>query len=367
MKCFLFLILSPLIGGLIFQAINANHKSMLENKSFELIMALPATQQKEISIRKKLFYYGLLITVIIYLIKKIRKSNSGTRNSRSTTGWLDSRYDQHYDDLVLYSTYRYQKYEYLDDLHVTKRPAATSKITPFQQVEKVRYSKHSIPEKIQVQKWTQCKQGFSKKVIPNQQFLQRCLFEIKCEKFFFQSSYYTTQILKSSEEYQMLSEMFNSSQNKLKIRKIEKILNPYLLIQYEMKKHEYKKKYGQVTEHFLFHGTKKCNLPLICETNLDWRLCGRAVGHKFGKGVCFARQASYANYYGDKYVKRTMILTKVLVGSHCVGNNQLLVPPSHFDTTTNSTLQVFVKYDDNSFYPQYIIHYDDYMMQRRSH
>lgn len=39
------------------------------------------------------------------------------------------------------------------------------------------------------------------------------------------------------------------------------------------------------------------------------------------------------------------------------GNNMTIVPSDSMDTTANHNEPVYVKYEDNMFLPQYIIHY----------
>lgn len=86
----------------------------------------------------------------------------------------------------------------------------------------------------------------------------------------------------------------------------------------------------------------------------DFIISGTSRGHKFGQGVSFTPDPNYARYYGDKSI---MILSDVLVNQKCKGDQLTVVPPGNMDTTGNSKRTVYVKYDDNTFYPKYIIHY----------
>lgn len=82
-------------------------------------------------------------------------------------------------------------------------------------------------------------------------------------------------------------------------------------------------------------------------------ILGSARGHKFGQGVSFFPDYFYASHYRDKSV----ISSEVLVAKTCVGGSMTVLPQAGYDTTINSKSSVYVKYDDNSFYPNYIIHY----------
>lgn len=113
---------------------------------------------------------------------------------------------------------------------------------------------------------------------------------------------------------------------------------------------------GSVSERLFFHGTKKENVDGICKFNFDWRRNGNARGHKFGQGVSFTPDAYYASHYSP-YDEKVMFLAKVLTSRETEGDGDTVVPPENYDTTVNSRRTVFVKYEDDDFYPQYVIHY----------
>lgn len=54
-----------------------------------------------------------------------------------------------------------------------------------------------------------------------------------------------------------------------------------------------------------------------------------------------------------------MILAKVLVSKMCTGNNNTVIPPDGYDTTGRQNAHVIVKFDDNTFYPAYVIYYSE--------
>ncbi|CAH1975942.1 unnamed protein product [Acanthoscelides obtectus] len=95
----------------------------------------------------------------------------------------------------------------------------------------------------------------------------------------------------------------------------------------------------------------------ICENNFNWRLRGTALGHRFGQGVSFTNISNYATHYGDlKHPRKAMILAQVLVRHTCIGYGGMVIPDEPFDTATNDKGQVFVKFEDNEFYPSYVIY-----------
>ncbi|XP_072396687.1 protein mono-ADP-ribosyltransferase PARP12-like [Diabrotica undecimpunctata] len=161
-----------------------------------------------------------------------------------------------------------------------------------------------------------------------------------------------------SLEYQRIKSIFfQSNKSFFKLHSIEKVHNPYLLIQYGLKKYEYTRKGISYSERLLFHGTKKANIDNICRNNFNWRLKGTAVGSRFGQGVCFASVAYFSTHYCDEGYNKVMIIAKVLISNSCRGNTDMAIPPYNFDTSTDDKQNVYVKYNDNTFYPTYLIHF----------
>ena len=90
----------------------------------------------------------------------------------------------------------------------------------------------------------------------------------------------------------------------------------------------------------------------------------------YGKGVYFARDASYSHRYTalDANSQRHMYYAQVLTGEYTVGNTSMLAPPAKnlqvdanvlFDSTVDnvSNPTIFVVYQDTQCYPAYLITY----------
>lgn len=90
------------------------------------------------------------------------------------------------------------------------------------------------------------------------------------------------------------------------------------------------------------------------------------LGTAFGRGVYFARDASYSVGYARGGVGgRFMYLARVLVGKYCQGHSGMIVPPpkdpsrpeilhdSVVDQPGNPS--IFVVFYDNQCYPEYLI------------
>lgn len=144
----------------------------------------------------------------------------------------------------------------------------------------------------------------------------------------------------------------------LDVTSIVKIKNPYLWSCYQLKKAEYRNRYGDVDELTLYHATAEDNAENITSENFDWR---RSVRTKFGRGVSFSPDPEYANRYCNKNIgcKRAMIVASVLVSNECQGFYSTKIPAAGHDTTVGNKNRVYVKYSDNEFYPEYVIYYTD--------
>jgi hypothetical protein len=144
------------------------------------------------------------------------------------------------------------------------------------------------------------------------------------------------------------------------VENIVEVKNPFLEKAYQLKKEQKVKQFGQeVNEVLLFHGTKKANLNSICTYNFDWRLFGNNIGHKFGKGVSFSVNATYASNYSDPDdYHKVMIVAKVLIVNVCQGTKDMTSPPPGYDASQKGNNGiVVVKYEDNEFYPAYKLYY----------
>jgi hypothetical protein len=167
---------------------------------------------------------------------------------------------------------------------------------------------------------------------------------------------YSKVILKAnSSEYIQVSKQFNKTCSHMSIIKIEKIENPYLYLMYELKKLECKNLYPNLREIYLFHGTTTANLDSILTHNLNWRMSGKNVGCKYGKGVAFSESAKYALSYSDTNDAPKIILASVLYAKSCQGLDGINLPRQGCDTSKGNKGMVWVKFNDHEFYPAYVI------------
>ncbi|KAK5650570.1 hypothetical protein RI129_001599 [Pyrocoelia pectoralis] len=141
----------------------------------------------------------------------------------------------------------------------------------------------------------------------------------------------------------------------LGVERIMRVENAYLWSQYLLKKEEYLSA-GNVNEFELFHDTSESNVDSIVRTNLDWRRASRV---KYGHGVSFSPSAAYANRESSRSngVDRALILAKVLVQNPQTVASYVQLPMKGYDTTVGNCGNVYVKYYDDEFYPEYIIYY----------
>ncbi|XP_060879818.1 uncharacterized protein LOC132951834 [Metopolophium dirhodum] len=149
------------------------------------------------------------------------------------------------------------------------------------------------------------------------------------------------------------------------ISKIRQVYAPQMYGMYMLRHEEMKLFVGQrrIQEKLLYHVTTESKAMESLNSGLDWRRTHRS---KFGRGgVSFCDDINYANYYADNSSieeTRVIMICSVLVGEtyvirkQNVGNN-LIVPPGRADTTMSHNGRLFVKYNDNEFYPLYFVYY----------
>ncbi|XP_023012659.1 uncharacterized protein [Leptinotarsa decemlineata] len=205
------------------------------------------------------------------------------------------------------------------------------------------------------------------KIIKNPEMIDNLLFITNKSSYYSHVTYQLENLDQFSSDYQRVERLFRATNKRcFTVQKIETINNPYLLLQYSLKKLQYLAKYGRNVEHELFHGTRKSNIESICNNNFNWRLRGTAKGHKFGQGISLTPISNYATHYGDDGYNKVMFLVKVLIGNKCLGAQHMNIPPKHYDTTTNEKEHVIVKYEDNEFYPAYLIYYGGVDMNKNN-
>ncbi|CAH1126482.1 unnamed protein product [Ceutorhynchus assimilis] len=163
-----------------------------------------------------------------------------------------------------------------------------------------------------------------------------------------------------SEEYKMIHKKFLPAEKKYKISQVRKIENTFILLHYHIAKSKFLSQNGALgfKEEFYFHGTAEENLTSICEFNFDR---SKIITHKFGKGISFAKNSTFATHYPKncKKINKVMVLAKMFYGNPLeTGSKDTIVPkaPASY-TSKNKTGTVLVKYDDASYYPAYVIYY----------
>ena len=127
----------------------------------------------------------------------------------------------------------------------------------------------------------------------------------------------------------------------------------------------------QVNEKKLFHGTSPENVEAICEENFDPQIHKNNRTLMLGQGTYFAVDAVTSHRYAkeDANLFQYMFLAKVLVGSYTKAHGPSYQRPSpedfanvnprqydsRVDDISNPTM--FVVFDRNHFYPEYVIQY----------
>ncbi|XP_060562494.1 protein mono-ADP-ribosyltransferase PARP12-like [Ruditapes philippinarum] len=173
---------------------------------------------------------------------------------------------------------------------------------------------------------------------------------------------------KSDSEYKEIENVFLKTLWKVRIKSIERIENGDLWENYMMKRSKMLKQKKDIGETRVFHGTKNNNISAICKQGFDFRLNGQATGTIYGKGCYFATNSSYSDSYAERGKDKSMFVAKILPGEYVCGEHNYSRPPpkdksdrasdlydSCVDDDQNPT--IFVIFDNNQMYPEYMIRY----------
>ncbi|KAK1166015.1 protein mono-ADP-ribosyltransferase PARP14-like [Acipenser oxyrinchus oxyrinchus] len=173
----------------------------------------------------------------------------------------------------------------------------------------------------------------------------------------------------TTKEYQEVEALFKKTCGKHTITTIQRIQNPFLWKNYQIKKQAFDDKNGKGNnEKQLFHGTACVTIKTINSNGFNRSFCGKnAVA--YGNGTYFAVNASYSasgtysvpDPQGQKY----MYLTRVLTGVFTNGRTGMIVPPAKnaadptdlYDSVTDNSANptIFVIFNDVQAYPEYLI------------
>jgi len=165
---------------------------------------------------------------------------------------------------------------------------------------------------------------------------------------------------KNSGEYNNISSKFLTGMGRAKITRIQRNQNRQIWMWYWLKKQEMAQKNGRdANERLVWHGSRNNAYDLILREGFDIRVAN--MNGAIGAGVYFAVSSSTSNGYvvGNERVKK-MFYCRVLLGEMGQGQQGLRRPPEKkkgqlYDSVGNSTM--YVVFDNNQAFPEYVIHY----------
>ncbi|XP_022366000.1 zinc finger CCCH-type antiviral protein 1 [Enhydra lutris kenyoni] len=159
-------------------------------------------------------------------------------------------------------------------------------------------------------------------------------------------------------EYAMIGDYFKASMKNFKIEKIKKIKNTKLLSTFERKK----MKMNNRMEKILFYAINRIHLESVCKNNFDWILHGTGEA-KYGRGIYFTKDAIDAHKNCQCDAKNiVMFVARVLVGDFTQGEmGSVSPPPPPYDSYVDIRLNpsVFVIFEKDQIYPEYVIEYTE--------
>ncbi|XP_026144255.1 poly [ADP-ribose] polymerase 10-like isoform X2 [Carassius auratus] len=176
-----------------------------------------------------------------------------------------------------------------------------------------------------------------------------------------------------SDEFQNVVKDFydtlQDSHNKIKIIKVDKLMNKLLHDQYRLKKASIERSSSEAqVERTLYHGTSETSVKEICIHGFNRSFCGKNAT-VYGQGVYFAVNASLSvsdtysppNADGHKFI----FVARVLTGDFTVGKSDYKTAPLkessgvpvryHSVTDQISSPTLFVIFNDTQAYPEYLI------------
>ncbi|KAH8058949.1 platelet-activating factor acetyltransferase [Aureococcus anophagefferens] len=182
-----------------------------------------------------------------------------------------------------------------------------------------------------------------------------------------------------SDEYRRAAGAFlleDDLRKKCTIQSIERVQNISLWQSYCVRKsatvsREGSENLAEATRKYvrcwLFHGAPGDVVAKILQQGFNRSFCGKNATF-FGKGVYFARDASYSAYplycRPDDNGVQSIFLCRVVIGQYCQGRKDALTPDIRddsrnllFDSTVNHVAnpEIFVTYHDAQAYPEYLI------------
>ena len=159
--------------------------------------------------------------------------------------------------------------------------------------------------------------------------------------------------------------MLTLDRSKFRIHSIDRVQNISLWQSYAVKKaatcsreDDPDKAARKYVRAWLFHGCPSDVVPKILQQGFNRSFCGKNATF-FGKGVYFARDASYSAYplycQPDKHGVQSIFLCRVVSGEYCRGRKDGLTPDVRdarlntlYDSTVNDVdnPEIFVTYHD---------------------
>lgn len=182
-----------------------------------------------------------------------------------------------------------------------------------------------------------------------------------------------TKVDEDSDEFQIVVKNFYETiqqyHSKIRIVKVEKLMNKLLYSQYNLKKASVKQgaAYPEV-ERTLYHGTSESSVKEICVHGFNRSFCGKNAT-VYGQGVYFAvnsalstsDQYSPPNVDGHKYI----FVARVLTGDYTLGDHSMKTAPLketgdiplRYDSVTDNINKptLFVIFNDTQAFPEYLI------------
>ncbi|RDD38024.1 Poly [ADP-ribose] polymerase 14 [Trichoplax sp. H2] len=185
-----------------------------------------------------------------------------------------------------------------------------------------------------------------------------------------EDGYFSTVYVTDRQEINKVAAMIKASAPKYCVSRLRRVQNWNLYQKYQAMKADVTKaiqKYKPETqaERYLFHCTKTEYVDKICQGGFNRDYSGKSIGSVYGTGTYFAVQAQLSLSYGGGLGNHRLLLVRVLTGIYddSVDRNKptlSIIPGSsgervHSAVDHKNKPSMFIVFNDNSAYPEYII------------
>jgi len=241
----------------------------------------------------------------------------------------------------------------------------------FAEENNKKYNDPSVDSDAQIARLMHEKQELEQRLLEAQNMPKETVIDVSSvdypDYWYSQSTpFQSFDVPKGSDEWNRVQYRFQQGLPGTHITRIERIQNKNLWLWFYLKRKELEAKNSSTkgaNEKHVFHGSRANAYDIILKEGFDHRVAH--MGGAFGAGIYFAESSQTSSGYVAAASHRKMLFCRVLVGDLGPGKSGLRRPPEKKTFFGKSVLydsvgtenSVYVVFDNNQCYPEYVIHY----------